>query len=65
MKKLLLLFLSIAVAVGVSAEVKSKGNAYRPMGKTSSSAMMKAPSRVDLITEQPEGTVVTYQRAGE
>ena len=65
MKKLLLLFLSIAVAVGVSAEVKSKGNAYRPMGKTSSAAMMKAPSRVDLITEQPEGTVVTYQRAGE
>jgi hypothetical protein len=65
MKKLLLLFLSVAIAVGASATVKSQGNAYRPMYKQSHAGMMKAPSRVDIITEQPEGTMVTYARAGE
>ncbi len=65
MKKLLLLFLSVAIAVGASATVKSQGNAYRPMYKQSHAGMMKAPSRVDIITEQPEGTVVNYLRGGE
>jgi len=65
MKKLSLLILCIAVAVGASAGVKSKGNAYRPLEKASHAASLKAPSQVDIITEQPEGTVVTYQRGGE
>ena len=65
MKKLSLLILCIAVAVGASAGVKSKGNAYRPLEKASYAASLKAPSQVDIITEQPEGTVVTYQRGGE
>jgi hypothetical protein len=65
MKKLLLLFLSVAIAVGASATVKSQGNAYRPMYKQSHAAMMKAPSRVDIITEQPEGQEVNYTRGGE
>ena len=64
MKKLALLFLCVAVAVCASAEVKSKGNAYRPMEKPSQASMMKS-SRVDIITEQPEGTVVSYTRGGE
>ena len=65
MKKLSLLFLSVAIALGASATVNSSGNAYRPMGKSAHAATMKAPSRVDIITEQPEGTVVNYQRGGE
>lgn len=55
----------IAVALCASAEVKSKGNSYRPMEKPSQAAMTNTPSRVDIITEQPEGTVVSYQRDGE
>ena len=62
MKKLSLLLLSVAVAVTAMAGVKSQGQAYRPMEKTT---MQTAPSRVDIITEQPEGTVVTYMRGGE
>ena len=65
MRKLLLLILCVAVAIGASAEVQSKGNAYRPMDKQSQGAMMKAPSRVDIITEQPEGTLVKYTRGGD
>ncbi len=65
MKKLSLLFLSVAIALGASATVNSKGNAYRPMDKFTPKAGVKAPSRVDIITEQPEGTVVNYQRTGE
>ena len=65
MKKLFLLIICMAVAVSASAEIQSKGNAYRPLSKASGTAMMRAPSRVDIITEQPEGTVVTYQRTGE
>ena len=65
MKKLTLLLMSVAVAISASAVVKSHGNAYRPMDKMKSAAMMKAPSRVDIITEQPEGTVVNYLRSGE
>jgi hypothetical protein len=65
MKKLSLLILSIAIAVSAMAGVNSKGNAYRPMDKMTSAAALNAPSRVDIITEQPEGTVVNYQRAGE
>ena len=65
MKKLSLLLLCVAVAVCASAGVNSKGNAYRPLEKPSHAATMKAPSHVDIITEQPEGTVVTYQREGE
>ena len=65
MKKLSLLILCIAVAVGATAGVKSKGNAYRPLEKAPLAATLKAPAHVDIITEQPEGTVVTYQRGGE
>ncbi len=65
MKKLTLLFICAAVAVSATAGVKSKGNAYRPLGKTVHNTAVKAPSRVDIITEQPEGTVVDYTRGGE
>lgn len=64
MKKALLLLLGMAVAVSAAAGVKSTGNAYRPLGKTAQ-ATLKAPSRVDIITEQPEGRVVNYTRSGE
>lgn len=66
MKKLLLL-LSVAVALSASAGVTSRGNAYRPMNKAASqpATSLNAPSRVDIITEQPEGTVVNYLRGGE
>lgn len=62
MKKLALLIMCVAVAVGASAGVKSQGNAYRPMDMKSASA---PSTRVDIITEQPEGTLVTYARSGE
>ncbi len=65
MKKLSLLMLCIAVAVTASAAVKSAGNAYRPIGKATQQTALKAPSRVDIITEQPEGTEVNYLRSGE
>lgn len=52
----------VAVAVGASAGVTSKGNAYRPLDKK---AAVAPSSRVDIITEQPEGTLVTYARTGE
>ena len=65
MKKLSLLLLSVAVAATVSAGVLSKGNAYRPMGKVSPSTSLKATAPVDIITEQPEGTLVNYLRGGE
>jgi hypothetical protein len=65
MKKLSLLFLSIAVALTAAAGVVSKGNAYRPTGKASHATSFKAPEGVDIITEQPEGTVVNYSRSGE
>ena len=65
MKKLSLLFLSIAVALTAAAGVVSKGNAYRPTGKASHATSIKAPEGVDIITEQPEGTVVNYSRSGE
>ena len=55
----------VAVAVSASAGVKSMANAYRPIDKMKSNATMKAPSRVDIITEQPEGTLVKYTRGGE
>ena len=64
MKKLLLLIVSVAVAMSVSAGVKSNGNAYRPLEKPAH-ASLRAPSHVDIITEQPEGTVVNYTRGGE
>ena len=63
MKKLSLLLISVAVAFSASAFVKSHGNAFRPIDKAATS--IKAPSRVDIITEQPEGTVVNYTRTGE
>ena len=65
MKKLSLLILCAAVAVSAAAGVKSQGNAYRPVDKMTQKAISKAPSRVDIITEQPEGTVVNYTRGGE
>lgn len=65
MKKLSLLILCAAIAVSASAGVNSKGNAFRPINKNANKTAMKAPSRVDIITEQPEGTVVSYTRNGE
>ena len=65
MKKLFLLLICVIVAMSASADVKSAGNAYRTMGKLSDATMLKAPAHVDIITEQPEGTEVTYQREGE
>ena len=65
MKKLTLLFLCIAVCTTVSAGVLSRGKAYRPMDKATANTAVKAPSHVDLITEQPEGTMVNYMRGGE
>ena len=65
MKKLALLIMCIAVAVSASALVKSQGNAYRPMDKMAHKTALKAPSKVDIITEQPEGTEVNYMRGGE
>ncbi len=61
MKKLTLLIICMAVAMCASAGVKSHGNAYRPMDKPT----RNHTSRVDIITEQPEGTVVNYLRGGE
>ncbi|MBR5725382.1 MAG: hypothetical protein IKX56_01460 [Muribaculaceae bacterium] len=60
MKKFSLLILSIVVAISAMAGASSKGQAYRPLTKPS-----KAPARVDIITEQPEGTLVKYVRGGE
>ena len=65
MKKLALLMICVAVALGASAGVNTKGNTYRPINKNAHKTALKAPSRVDIITEQPEGTVVNYTRAGE
>lgn len=65
MKKLLLLIISAAVAMGATAGVKSAGNAYRPLEKAGHKATIKAPARVDIITEQPEGELVSYTRGGE
>lgn len=65
MKKLSLLIMSALVAMSASAIVKSAGNSYRTMDKPSNAATQNGPSRVDIITEQPEGTVVTYARDGE
>ena len=65
MKKLALLMISVAVVLGASAGVNTKGNSYRPINKDAHKVAMKAPARVDIITEQPEGTMVSYTRAGE
>ena len=65
MKKLALLITCVAVALSASAVVNSSGNANRPIDKVQHAGKMKAPSRVDIITEQPEGTVVNYTRSGE
>ena len=42
------------------AGLTSKGQSYRPLNKPA-----KAPARVDIITEQPEGALVNYTRTGE
>jgi len=65
MKKLSLLLLCVTIAVTASAALKGAGNGYRPIGKVAHQSSLKAPSRVDIITEQPEGTVVNYLRSGE
>ena len=65
MKKLTLLLLSAVIALSASAIVKSAGQGYRPLDKMKPNTMVQAPSRVDIITEQPEGTVVNYLRGGE
>lgn len=65
MKKLSLLIMSALVAMSASAIVKSAGNPYRTMDKPANAATLNGPSRVDIITEQPEGTVVNYLRGGE
>ena len=64
MKKLSLLILSVAVAVSAMAGVTSKGQAYRPLTKPSNATTLNA-QRPNVITEQPEGTVVSYLRNGE
>ena len=58
MKKLALLFMCVAVAVSASAGIKT-------IDKMAKKTALTAPSRVDMITEQPEGTVVNYTRGGE
>ena len=63
MKKLSLLLICAAVAVCASAGVKFTGNSYRALDKTTLNC--KAPAHVDLITEQPEGELVSYTRSGE
>lgn len=65
MKKSLLFIMCVAVAVSATAEIKSVGNALRPKEKAVSASVLKAPAKVDIITEQPEGTVVDYTRTGE
>ena len=65
MKKFTLLLLSAVIALSASAIVKSAGQAYRPLDKMQPSTKVQAPSRVDIITEQPEGTLVNYLRGGE
>ena len=65
MKKLSLLLLCVTIAVTASAALKGAGNCYRPMGKLPHQASLNGPSRVDIITEQPEGRVVNYLRSGE
>ena len=65
MKKFTLLLLSAVIALSASAIVKSAGQAYRPLDKMQPSTKVQTPSRVDIITEQPEGTLVNYLRGGE
>lgn len=65
MKKFLLLLTVMAVTVSTSAAVRGQGKPWRPAFKNSPAATLKAPSHVDIITEQPEGTVVNYTRSGE
>ena len=65
MKKLSLLMLCVTVALTSMATANFRGNAYRPLDKKSHSQQQKAPSRIDIITEQPEGEVVSYMRSGE
>ena len=59
MKKILLLLVCVAVTATASSTILAKGKNYYPK------ASVKAPSRVDIITEQPEGTLVNYLRTGE
>lgn len=62
MKKILLLLISLAVVLGATANtLVTNPNANRTLNKA---AQVKAPEGVDIITEQPEGEVVTYTRAG-
>jgi len=65
MKKSLLFLIAMAVAVSASAGIRSTGNAYRELGKPAQAAALKAPAQVDVITEQPEGTLVSYTRGGD
>lgn len=54
MKKSLLFILVLAVSLCATA------NSTHTLGK-----LTKAPAKVDIITEQPEGNLVTYLRSGE
>lgn len=54
MKKTLLLICAMAIAMSIAAAPA------HTLGKTT-----KAPAKVDMITEQPEGEVVSYMRSGE
>ena len=65
MKKALLFFICIAFVGSAVAAPKGPGKPWRPSFKATSMTSFKSPSRVDIITEQPEGTVVNYTRAGE
>ncbi len=55
MKKFLLLIAAVAVTLSVSAAKPT-----HTLGKP----VTKAPAKVDIITEQPEGEVVSYARGG-
>ena len=65
MKKSLLLLLSVAVSLSMMAAPKGAGKPWRPLNKSVPASSIKAPAHVDIITEQPEGTVVNYVRSGE
>ena len=62
MKKLVLLIMCAVAAMSASAIVQSQGNAFRQFDKSHAAGLQ---SRVDIITDQPEGEVVNYLRGGE
>ena len=65
MKKSLLLLITAAVSFTMLAAPKGAGKPWRALNKSVPASSLKAPDHVDIITEQPEGTVVNYVRSGE